>query len=124
MMTRARAIGLAIWTVAAAVSAAQQTAAPIPVSPLKFGAFVATFGADRTFRIVGQGWPTVEGTFTISGNEIVLAWRQPPRDCGGAGRYRFRVESGHVSFDLVSDDCAVRRMALDRSTWRVRLHSR
>ncbi|MGI8782147.1 MAG: PQQ-binding-like beta-propeller repeat protein [Acidobacteriota bacterium] len=95
----------------------QPAAAQIPASPLKYGAFIATFGADGAFTIEGQGWPRINGAWKIDGAEIELAVSQAPKGCEGPGRYRFRVEGSGVSFDLVSDDCMPRRMILNGSSW-------
>lgn len=95
----------------------QPAAAQIPAYPLKFGAFVAQFGADGTFTIEGQGWPRFSGTWKVDGTEIELAVSQGPKGCEGPGRYRFRVEGSGVSFDLVSDDCTPRKIILNRSSW-------
>jgi hypothetical protein len=40
-----------------------------------------------------------------------------PEGCGGPGRYRVRQDGNRLGFDLVADDCVVRRMIVDRSTW-------
>ena len=40
-----------------------------------------------------------------------------PPGCNEAGRYRFRIESTRLTFELVFDDCALRRMIFDRSSW-------
>ena len=119
-------LGLAIVLAASGVLAAsassyppsrQPATAQLPAFPLKFGAFLATFGADGTFTLEGEGWPSLRGTWKTTDRQIELAMTQRPEGCDGPGRYRFRVEGRQVSFDLVSDDCTPRRMFLDRSTW-------
>ena len=119
------ALALASSIVAAGVVAissaprtfAQQPTAPLPSSPLKFGAFVARFDPGGTFTMQGQGWPALSGNWKSNGAEIELSMSGGPGGCDGTGRYQFRVESNRVSFDLVSDDCKLRRMIIDRSTW-------
>ena len=74
--------------------------------------------SDGTFTLEGEGWPAFKGTWKADGGEIELLAPNGPNGCTGPGRYRFRVDDRRLSFDLVSDDCAPRRMILDRSTWR------
>ena len=96
---------------------AQQPTAQLPSSPLKFGAFVARFDPGGTFTMQGQGWPALGGNWKSNGTEIELSMSGGPGGCDGTGRYQFRVEGNRVSFELVSDDCKLRRMIIDRSTW-------
>jgi len=96
--------------------AAQQ--ASIPDAPLAFGAFSAQFRSDGTFSLAGEGWPSMQGTWTINVSEIVLRLTGAPPECAGAARYTVTVNGQHVTFALVSDGCVERRMILDRSEWR------
>lgn len=91
--------------------------AQLPASPLKFGAFLATFGADGRVTFDSQGGPTATGRWSADGAQIELVMTGLPDGCDGPGRYRFRVENSRVSFDLISDRCTPRRMVFDRSTW-------
>lgn len=97
--------------------ASQRTDVQLPTSPLKFGAFVARFDSDGTFKLEGAGWPTLIGKWKISGDEVEMSTPGGPKGCDGPARYRLRTDGSHVSFDLISDDCQPRRMILDRSTW-------
>src|SRR5215510_2887568 len=105
---------------------ALQVASPLPTGRLTFGAFTATFSADRpstplragAFTLEGDGWPTFKGTWKIEGSEIELIVPGMRDGCEGAGRYRFTADDRHVTFDLVADGCVPRRMILDRSSWR------
>lgn len=98
-------------------AAVQQTTAQLPTSPLAFGAFVARFDPGGTFTLQAQGWPALNGTWKINGAEIELKMSGGPGGCDGPGRYRLRMEGNRVGFDLVSDECRVRQMIIDRSTW-------
>jgi outer membrane protein assembly factor BamB len=102
----------------AVVTNGRQTAASIPDTPLAFGAFSAQFRADGTFSLSGEGWPSMRGTWTREGSEIVLRLVNAPAECAGAARYTVALERRHVTFALVSDACTERRMILDRSEWR------
>jgi outer membrane protein assembly factor BamB len=97
--------------------AQQPTAQLLPSDQLKFGAFVARFDPGGTFTLQGQGWPALNGHWKSNGAEIELSMSGGPGGCDGTGRYQFRVEGRRVSFELVSDDCTVRRMIIDRSSW-------
>jgi outer membrane protein assembly factor BamB len=119
---------LAVVLASAGVLAAGAMAAPvigqtmpaaIPSFPLAFGVFVIQFNPDGNFRLQGQGWPNIPGTWRIRGTQIDLVTsddRTP--GCNEPGRYRFRVENSRLHFDLVFDDCAPRRTIFDRSSWR------
>ena len=100
-----------------AVSSAQQSPAPLPAGDLRFGAFVARFDPGGTFTLRGQGWPALSGNWKTDGALVELTMSGGPGGCAGAGRYEFRVEDKRVSFIVVSDDCVVRRMIVDGSTW-------
>ena len=101
-------------------AAGQPQGTPLPAGPLKFGSFSARFGTDGSFALEGPGWPPFKGTWKRQGGEIeLLTSGDAAGGCDKAGRYRATVEAekGHVTFDLVSDACAPRRMILDRSSW-------
>jgi len=106
------------WLIIAAAATAQPAPPPIPSSPFSFGVFTATFAADGNFTLEGDRWPTFKGTWKADGEAIELLTSGGPDGCGVPGRYRFRVDGGRLSLDLVSDGCAPRRVILDRSTWR------
>src|SRR6267378_1344334 len=99
------------------VAGGQQTTSPIPSGQLSFGAFTASFVPDGTFTLEGKGWPPFNGSWKADGGQIELLVPKGADGCDGPGRYRFRVDDRHVTFDLVSDGCEPRRMILDRSTW-------
>jgi len=96
-----------------------QTDVQVPSYSMKFGAFVARFDSGGTFTLEGVGWPKLTGNWKSKGDEIELELSTPggPKDCGGPGRYRIRLEGNHLSFDLIADECTPRRMIIDRSTW-------
>ena len=94
-----------------------QDGAP-PAGPLVFGVFTATFQADRTFTIVGEGWPALKGNVVaVANREITMTMPAGPPGCSGPGRYAFTVEGSRVHFVLGADECTPRRMILDGSTW-------
>jgi outer membrane protein assembly factor BamB len=99
------------------VSGGQQTTSPIPSGQLSFGTFTARFVPDGTFTLEGEGWPSFNGSWKADGGQIELLVPKGADGCDGPGRYRFRVDDRHLTFDLVSDGCEPRRMILDRSTW-------
>ena len=96
---------------------AQQADLQLPSEPLKFGVFVAQFDPAGTFTIQGDRWPKLNGSWKGVGSEIELTLAPAPKGCDGAGRYKVSREGKHVGFELVSDDCQIRRMIIDRSTW-------
>ena len=89
----------------------------LPGDPLVIRDFTLQFDPAGTFALSGAGWPSMAGSWTLSGNEVTLTLQNPPKDCGNPGVYTFSVDSPRVSFALVKDDCQPRRMILDRSRW-------
>jgi outer membrane protein assembly factor BamB len=97
---------------------AQSGSVQLPSGPLKFGAFAASFNADGSFHLEGWGWPAMNGTWKLQGDEITLLLPdKPPKGCDGPGKYRVTVQDQHPSFEAISDDCMPRRMILNGSTW-------
>ena len=97
--------------------AGQETQTQLPSTPLKFGAFQARFDPAGTFTLKGQGWPAMHGNWKSAGSEVEFTMVGGPGGCDGTGRYRTNVKGSSVSFELVSDDCRVRTMILNGSTW-------
>src|SRR6185295_16834662 len=75
-------------------------------------------GSNGTFAISGEGWPPFTGTWKATGSRVELVLTNPPNGCGEPAQYEFRVAGTRVTFSMVADSCTVRRMILDRSTWR------
>src|SRR6185295_15632952 len=82
------------------VAGAQQSPAPLPSFPLKFGAFIARFDPGGTFSLQGQGWPALNGKWNTKGPAIQLTMSGGPGGCDGSGRYEYRVDNNRVSFKL------------------------
>ena len=101
----------------ATFAGAQDAGSQLPTEPLKFGVFTARFDAGGTFKIEGERWPTLSGTWKMHEAEVEFAMSSGPGGCDRVGRYRVRNEGRRVTFDLISDDCVPRRMILNQSTW-------
>jgi outer membrane protein assembly factor BamB len=101
----------------ALIARAQEPAVQLPSSPLKFGAFIVRLDPGGTFTLQGQGWPKLGGNWKSEGSKIEFLMSGGPGGCDGPGRYQVRVDGKRVGFDLISDDCVVRRMIIDRSLW-------
>lgn len=99
------------------LASAQETSVQLPSHPLAFGAFVVKFEPGGTFMLEGKGWPTLSGNWKLLGSEIELMMSGGPGGCDGPGRYRLRRDGTGVGFDLVTDECKVRQMILNGSTW-------
>jgi outer membrane protein assembly factor BamB len=96
---------------------AQDQKFALPDYPLTLGVFVMQFYSGGTFSIEGKGWPTVNGSWKLNGSEMELMGVGPGA-CEVPGRYRLRHEGKGLGFDLVADECRVRKMILNGSTWR------
>lgn len=104
---------LAALLLAFAATAAQT----LPSGPLVIRDFTLQFDPAGTFSLSGAGWPTLAGSWTMTGSEVTLQLKDGPKGCTGPGRYGFAIAGQRVSFSLVADDCQPRRMILDRSEW-------
>src|SRR5689334_15617762 len=104
-------------SICASTSVAQQSNATLPADPLKFGAFIVRFDPGGTFTLNGEGWPPLKGNWKTDGGEIQFKISEGPGGCDGPGRYRIRTQGNTIGFDVVTDQCEVRRMIIDHSTW-------
>jgi outer membrane protein assembly factor BamB len=100
---------------ALSVSLASQGA--LPSGPLTIRDFTLQFDPAGTFALSGAGWPSMAGTWTVSGREVTLQMPAGPKGCTGEGRYAFEVAGARVSFTAIVDDCQPRRMILHDSNW-------
>ena len=108
---------IAFALVVSLISAAPFAQQSLPSGPLVIRTFTLRFDPAGTFTLSGDGWPSMAGTWTTTGPEVVLQLQKGPEDCTGAGRYTFSVDGARVSFTLIADACQLRRMILDRSQW-------
>src|SRR4030095_7438409 len=108
---------LVLGVVRMQVEVRAQSSTPFPVEQIKFGMFTARFGANGRFTIDGKDWPSFKGTWKRNGAEIELIGSERASGCDRLARYRFVVEGNRLSFNLISDDCAERRLVLDQSSW-------
>jgi outer membrane protein assembly factor BamB/protein tyrosine phosphatase (PTP) superfamily phosphohydrolase (DUF442 family) len=93
-------------------------AADLPSDPMKFGVFTARFDPGGTFMLEGQGWPRLNGNWKRNGDEVELTTSGGPEGCDRTSKYRVSVQDKGMSFALISDDCRLRKMIVDRSVWR------
>jgi outer membrane protein assembly factor BamB len=96
---------------------AQQANLQLPSEPMKLGVLVAQFDPAGTFTIGGERWPKLTGNWKITGAEIELIGSSDPKGCETSGKYRVKRQGTHVGFELVSDNCQLRRMMIDGSDW-------
>jgi len=88
----------------------------VPTTPLHYGFFTLKLSPDGTFALQGEGWPTFNGSWKANKDELTVT-TPTVQDCGGVGRYRFRVDGTRFRFALIDDGCVPRRMILHDSTW-------
>src|SRR5262245_21234114 len=106
---------IAALLAAFAVATGQPSA--LPSTPMVFGVFTATFNADGTFAVQGQGWPAFKGTWKAANGRVELSTPDAAGGCSTPATYAFTVDGTRVTLELVGEDCAVRRLILDRSSW-------
>jgi outer membrane protein assembly factor BamB/protein tyrosine phosphatase (PTP) superfamily phosphohydrolase (DUF442 family) len=100
--------------------AKHQKQGALPSNPLSFGVFTARFDPAGTFTVEGDRWPKLSGSWKSQGAEFELslaAMNAGAGGCDGVGKYRATSDGKHVTVGLVSDECKVRQMILDGSTW-------
>ena len=108
---------VALIAVAGALVIAQPS--PFPSTPLRYGFFTMTFGADGTLDIVGkEAGSSMKGTWKVENDELVVTTAGGPRGgCEGTGRYKFQTTGTRVMFTAVSDTCVLRQMVLNATTF-------
>jgi outer membrane protein assembly factor BamB len=121
MSGNCRNTGAVRWTflssLVLSIGLAAQSTSPLPVGPLRYGAFTLALGVDGAFALAGQGWPPFNGTWKAEKDQIFVSTTGERDGCGGTGEYRFRTEGTHLMLTVVSDPCVPRRMILHGSTW-------
>ena len=95
----------------------RKTTAEMPADPMSYGAFTVRFDPAGTFSLEGAGWPKLNGNWKKTGSEVELAMNPAPPGCNGPGKYGTNMNGNRLSFDVIADDCTVRKMILDHSTW-------
>jgi outer membrane protein assembly factor BamB len=98
--------------------AAADAPSELPSGPMKFGVFTARFDPAGTFTVEGDRWPRLNGTWKKTGEEVELTTSGGEGGCTRAAKYRIDRQGHGMSFAMVSDECQIRKMILDRSTWR------
>ena len=98
----------------------KRTGAALPSNPMSFGVFTARFDPAGTFKIEGDRWPKLSGNWKSQGADFELslaALANGAGGCDGEGKYHATSDGKRVSINLVSDQCKVRQIILDGSTW-------
>jgi len=90
---------------------------PLPSGPLTVRDFTLQFDPAGTFSLTGAGWPAMAGTWSVAGSAVTLQMAKGPDGCTEAGRYTFTISGQQVGFAVIADDCAPRKMIIDRSNW-------
>ncbi|HEY2980747.1 MAG TPA: hypothetical protein VGJ22_06170, partial [Anaerolineales bacterium] len=79
----------------------QQASSQLPAGEFRFGMFVGRFNSDGTFSVEGKDWPSFQGIWKTNGSQVELLPGEERGTCEVLGKYRFRVEGSHLSFDVV-----------------------
>ena len=98
----------------------RKSAAALPSNPLSFGAFTMRFDPAGTFTMEAQGWPKLSGSWKNEDANFALlvgGVANAPGGCDGSGKYRASVDGKRVLIAIVADECKVRQMMMDGSTW-------
>ena len=92
-------------------------ASDLPSGPMKFGVFTARFDPAGTFTLSGDRWPKMDGNWKKTGEEVEVSSTGGPTGCALPGKYRVNTGGKGMTFDVISDECKLRKVILDRSTW-------
>ena len=98
----------------------KQQKGALPSNPMSFGVFTARFDPAGSFTVEGDRWPKLSGEWKSQGAEFelsVAALANGAGGCDGVGKYRATFDGTHVTLGVVSDECKVRNLILDGSTW-------
>ena len=98
----------------------RKAAATLPSTPLTFGLLNARFDPSGSFGIQSQEWPKLSGNWKNTGGEIVLLVDGVANESGGCdqpGKYRVTTDGQRVMLARVADECKLRQIMLDGSTW-------
>lgn len=98
----------------------QKQQGTLPSNPMSFGVFTVRFDPAGTFTVEGDRWPKLSGNWKSQGAEFELSVAGLANAAGGCdafGKYRATSDGKHVTMGVVSDECKVRMMILDGSTW-------
>jgi outer membrane protein assembly factor BamB len=119
MFRRIALATVAGMTALGVAAAAGRQASALPSTPLHYGFFTITFGADGTLSIAGREWPAMTGTWKVENGELIVSTTGGPgKGCTDPGRYTYKVEGSRVLIASVADTCIPRQMVLRDSTWR------
>jgi outer membrane protein assembly factor BamB len=100
--------------------AAAPSSPKLPANPMSYGVFTAQFDPAGTFKVEGDRWPKLSGSWQSKGAEFELSVAGLPAGaggCDGPGQYRAQLDGKQVTIALISDQCKVRQLILDGSTW-------
>src|ERR1043165_1465868 len=98
----------------------RKSATALPSDPLSFGVFTMRFDPAGTFTMGGEDWPKLSGSWKSEDANFALSVggvANAPGGCDGPGKYRASVDGKHVLIALVADECKIRQMMMDGSTW-------
>jgi hypothetical protein len=126
----ASALAMAVSAIVNPNAASRAQTSSLRSGSLTLGAVTIEFRADGTFVAAAsiEGMGALRATAQwIAERDIVehVGWNAskgfeflgPTAGCEVRGRYRYAVDSGHVRFERVVDDCIPRRTLLDGVRW-------
>ena len=95
-------------------------AATLPSTPLSFGLLNAHFDQSGSFGVESTEWPKLSGNWknTGAGIELVVdGVANGPGGCDAPGKYSVTTDGHRVMLARVADECKMRQVMLDGSTW-------
>lgn len=83
------------------------------------GEFAITFNEDGSHTVSVNDNVAVKGSYTVTGDEIVLTDKEGQFACDGSlsGKYKWKLNENNLMFEKIEDGCDGRAAALSGQTW-------
>lgn len=77
-----------------------------------------TFNADGSHAVTFDGKVVAKGSYTTSGDTVVMTDKEGDYPCEKPGTYKWSSMNGEIRFERVTDECEGRVAALTAGAWK------